>query len=74
MENLIIRRATINDLKTVQNLNQQLFNYEMEKGLDDYIPNWAVGDFGAEYFTNLIENEFCAIAEVDKTPIGYLSG
>ena len=64
MNEIKIRRATLSDLKTIQSLNNDLINYEMDLGLDTYIKNWSLGETAAEYFKELIENQFVAVAEV----------
>ncbi len=74
MKELVIRRATIDDLKDIQKLNNGLFEYESEMGLDTYIKDWALGDESKEYFTGLINDEFVIIAELDMKVVGYLAG
>ena len=71
---LKIRKATIKDLKTIQTLNNELFKYEESRDLDHYIEDWPFGKSSAEYFGDLIKNQFVIIAEVDKNPVGYLAG
>ena len=74
MKEIKIRKATIDDLPTILTLNNKLFKYEMDRDLDNYIPNWAFGKESTEYFSDLIENQFVIIAEIDNNPIGYLAG
>lgn len=74
MNNIQIRKATINDLHIIQSLNNKLFEYEMERDLDNYIDNWAFGKESKEYFNDLIENQFVILAEVGNKPLGYLAG
>lgn len=74
MVNLIIRKATTNDVVDIQNLNNNLLNYEMEQGFDTYIKDWALSEASREYFLDLIKNQFVAVAEVDSKIIGYIAG
>lgn len=74
MENLCIRKATLDDLRAIQELNLGLFDYEMDNGFDTYIHGWSMGQISAEYFSELIRNEYVVIAEVDKKVVGYLAG
>ena len=74
MREVKIRRATIKDLPTIQKLNNNLFQYEMNRHLDKYVENWAFGNESKEYFSDLIENQFVIIAEIDNKAIGYLAG
>ena len=69
-----IRKATLKDLKIVQELNNGLFKYEEHNDLDSYVKDWALGERSAEYFGDLIENQFVIIAFCDKKPVGYLAG
>ena len=69
-----IRKATIDDLFTIQSLNNKLFEYEMDRDLDKYIPGWAFGKESADYFSDLIKNQFVVIAEIGGKPVGYLAG
>ena len=74
MKEIKIRKATIEDLKSIQTLNNKLFEYEMDRDLDNYIDVWAFGKESTEYFSDLIENQFVIIAELDGEPVGYLAG
>jgi len=69
-----IKRATLNDLKTIQTLNDKLFKFEMENRLDSYVETWPFSNNAEDYFNNLIENQFVAIAECDNNVAGYLAG
>jgi len=72
--NLTIRNATIDDLKTIQNLNNELCKYETKNHFDSYIEDWSLGDVSREYFEYMIKEEFVVIAEIDNHVIGYLAG
>lgn len=74
MKDLIIRYATISEVETIQNLNNELINYEMEQDFDDYIKDWALSKESREYFLDLIQNQFVAVAVVNEKIVGYLAG
>lgn len=74
MDNIIIRRATLDNLIDIQVLNNKLFELEINNYDDTLIENWALTSEGKEYFTDLITNEFVVIATDDKKIIGYLAG
>ena len=48
MREVKIRRATTKDLPTIQKLNNNLFQYEMNRHLDNYVENWAFGNESKE--------------------------
>lgn len=50
MDNLIIRRATIDDLEIVQNLNNSLFELEKENYDPTLVTNWPLTVEGRKYF------------------------
>lgn len=64
MKDLIIRRATIEEVEIIQQLNNNLINYEMEEGFDTYIKDWALSEESKEYFLDLIENQFVVVAVI----------
>lgn len=74
MKNLVIRRAEVNEVEIIQNLNNELINYEMEQGFDSYIEDWALGEESKEYFLDLIQNQFVVVAEIEGVIVGYLAG
>ena len=69
-----IRKAFDNELKTIQNLNYQLFEHDLV-----YDPllkmDWPYTE-GSEYFKKRISGEegVCFVAEVDGRIVGYLAG
>ena len=71
-----IRKAKIEDLQAIQNLNNQLFGLELEN-FDKYlIKNWPLSQAGKEYFENAIKNDCVLVAEdtVRGGIVGYLLG
>lgn len=71
-----IRKATLEDLKRIQELNLMLFTKEHEEfdGLLDL--DWTFGERGESYFReSLTKKDHCAfVAEEDEKIIGYLTG
>ena len=74
MKNLIIRRANSGEVEIIQNLNNDLINYEMAQGFDSYIKDWALSEESRKYFLDLIENQYVVVAEVEGEIVGYLAG
>ncbi|HYK08604.1 MAG TPA: GNAT family N-acetyltransferase [Candidatus Eisenbacteria bacterium] len=70
-----IRKATIEDLKRVQELSQELFfsDYSNDPLLN---VDWTYSPEGEKSFTTRImdEDKFCFVAEIDGEIIGYASG
>ncbi len=69
-----IRLATPNDVNLIQNLNDEVF-VDNKKYLPDLDMNWAKGEHGLKYFTELLSDtkSLCLIAEDDGKAIGYLA-
>ena len=74
MENIIIRKANMEDLKDIQTLNNKLFELEYYNFDDTLKLNWPFENEGTEYFKNMIENEIVFIAKLGGNIIGYLAG
>lgn len=74
MENVIIRCATLNDLQAIQNLNYELFKLEKENFDPTLVVNWPLSEEGKEYFEDLIDNQYVAVAVLNDNIIGYLAG
>ncbi len=74
MDNVNIRKAKIEELKTVQDLNRDLFVSDGPR--DKYLNhNWPY-EGGKEYFSKRITdgNSICLVAEIDNEIVGYLAG
>lgn len=74
--NTIIRPATIDDLRNIQELNHELFEEELEefdKALD---LNWTFKTEWENNYKNHIANPNCCafIVAVNKQIVGYLAG
>ena len=74
MNEIKIRRATIEDLEVIRKLNNTLFELEKENYDSTLIKDWPLTEDGKEYFTDLINNHYVIIAEVDNNIVGYLAG
>lgn len=70
---MIIRFARKDEVKTLQNLNDEVFidnsRYDPDLKMD-----WAQSDTGRKYFSQALEKPeaICLIAEENEKPIGYL--
>ena len=71
-----IRKATINDLKRIQELNLMLFEKEAKEFNDPLNTDWTFSDKGTSYYTERIKSkEYIALVAEDKDMIvGYLVG
>lgn len=75
MENkIVIRKATLKDLQTIQQLNHMLFILESEKFDDTLITDWPLSAYGEEYFKTAIENDIVLVSIVDDKIVGYIIG
>ena len=74
MNEIKIRRATIEDLEVIRKLNNTLFELEKENYDSTLIRDWPLTEDGKECFTDLINNHYVIIAEVDNEIVGYLAG
>ena len=72
--NLVIKKATLDDLETIQHLNNELCKYESNNHFDSYIEDWSLSSVSKEYFSYMIENEYVIVAIIDDTIVGYLAG
>ncbi len=73
MSNIVIRKANIDELKIVQDLNYELFLFDQK--YDDALKmDWPHKE-GEEYFKEKIlsEDSLCLVAELDGQVIGYLA-
>lgn len=71
---IVIRKAEIEDLNIIQNLNNELFKLEYNNFDPSLKVGWPFEKDGEEYFSDLIKNEIVFIALVDNNVVGYLAG
>ncbi len=72
---MLIRQATINELKVVQDLNYKLFVHDY--GYDPVLDvDWPYSKEGEEYFTDKVSGKsgICFIALEDDKLVGYIAG
>ncbi len=69
-----IRRANINDLSYIQELNNSLFELEYNNFDDTLKVGWPFENEGKKYFEYMIKNEIVFFAEVKEKIVGYLAG
>lgn len=74
MDNVIIRKATLDDLFEIQNLNNLLFKLEKENFDPTLVEDWPLSADGKNYFKELIENNFVVVAIINNEIVGYLAG
>ena len=71
---IIIKKATIENLKDIQELNNKLFELEYENFDDSLRVGWPLENEGEEYFKEVLNNGIIYIALADNKIIGYLAG
>lgn len=69
-----IRRATIDDLDSVQRLSAELAEFEYQNWDKSLDPKWPFSPLGEQTYRKAIENRYVIIAFYDKEAIGYLIG
>jgi len=70
---IIIKKATINELKILQELWNELFTaqYEYDKDLK---VDWPLTVDGENYLRKMVENEIVYLAYFFDKPVGYIDG
>ena len=72
--NILIRKAELEDLVEIQNLNRILFELEY-KNFDETLDiSWPISKEGTNYFKNSILNNITLVAVINNKIIGYLVG
>lgn len=71
---LTIKKATIEDLNTIQDLNNKLFELEYNNFDPSLKIGWPYEIAGEEYFKDLIENQIIYLAIMNNEIVGYLAG
>jgi len=74
MHKISIRKATIDDLTSIQELNNSLFDLEVKNFDDSLKQGWPFEKEGKVYFEDMIKNEIVFVAEVEEVVVGYLAG
>ena len=75
MTQAVIRQATVDDLKAVQDLNHDLFLSDA-RHLDDLNTDWPYEAEGENYFRKRVSGEegICFVAEAGGEIVGYVAG
>lgn len=74
MENILIRKANIEDLSSIQKLNNALFELEFENFDNTLKVGWPFEKDEKEYFEYMINNEIVFVAQIEEKIVGYLTG
>lgn len=74
MIDIIIKKATIENLNEIQELNNQLFELEYNNFDSSLKVGWPFEKEGIEYFSDMLNNQVVFIALVDNSIVGYLAG
>lgn len=72
MNDIIVRKAKLEDLNVIQNLNNQLFKLEKENYDSTLVQDWPLSEDGKQYFEDLIINHYVIVAIKDEAIVGYL--
>ena len=71
---MVIRKAESKDLERIQQLNNDLFDLEIEN-FDEYlVKDWPLSSEGKEYFANAIKENVVFVAEENDVVLGYILG
>lgn len=73
--NVLIRRAELNDLKNIQDLNHKLFLWDLDR--DPALnTSWPYEEAGEYYFRKRISREVgvCFVADYQGRILGYVAG
>jgi N-acetylglutamate synthase-like GNAT family acetyltransferase len=71
---MVVRRASIDDLKVIQRLNNELFELELNGCDDSLVKDWPLTIDGEEYFKELILKDYVYVCVDDGNVVGYLAG
>ena len=74
MEKIKIRKANLDDLVSIQELNNNLFDLEFNNFDDTLKTGWPYEKEGKEYFEDMIKNEIVFVAQIEDKIVGYLAG
>ncbi|MEE3343723.1 MAG: GNAT family N-acetyltransferase [Bacilli bacterium] len=74
MNEIFIRKAQLEDLNIIQNLNNELFKLEKENYDSTLVQDWPLSEDGKQYFEDLIINHYVIVAIKDDKIVGYLAG
>ncbi len=73
--NVDIREIVPSDIKTLTELNREVFKSDQDH-IDDLEIYWPDSELGQKYYTNVVNkksNKIGFVAETDGVPIGYIA-
>ena len=73
-KNIIVRRATLEDIKTIQQFGYKLLDYERQNWDSALDVNWPFSKEGEQKYRTAITDKYTIITEKDGKPVGYLIG
>ena len=75
MNNYLIRLAEAEDIERIQQLSQELMEYEKNNSTKEYMfnMNWALTEQGYNNYKSNIENDWIYVACVNDKIIGYMT-
>ena len=73
LDEIVIEKATIEDLEYIQKLNKKLFIREFEKYNKLLNIEWTFGEKGIKYFKELIQNSFVYVAKTNNNIISNVT-
>lgn len=75
MNDYTIRRAVIDDIKKIQELSQELMEYEKQNATKEFMFNmdWALSEAGYNNYKYNIENDWLYVACVNDEIVGYMT-
>ncbi len=74
MNEVTIKKANINNISEIINLNRKLFENEYDNYDNTLNIEWPLSKEGKEYFEDSIKNDIVLVAESNNKVIGYLIG
>ena len=75
MNEYLIRLAEADDIERIQQLSQELMEYEKGNSTKEYMfnMNWALTEQGYNNYKSNVENDWIYVACVDNQIIGYMT-
>ena len=75
MNKYLIRLAGVEDIQKIQQLSQELMEYEKSNSTKEYMfnMNWALTEQGYNNYKSNVENDWIYVACVDNKIIGYMT-
>lgn len=71
---ITVKKASIEDLRAIQELNNELFKLEYNNYDPSLKVGWAFEKEGTDYFTKMITDEVVFVGKDSNKVIGYLAG